>query len=237
MSDQGDGQDEEQAKRWWRRIPWIAICTVLTALIGIASLAFTGVATFYGAEVAKDQLDQSREQADEETRWQASRVTYWIDAASRTPSVHIMNRSPDPVSQVSMAFFVRLPDGEQNLLFPVAVGELPPCSELVISMSALRYSKGTAWNKESWYFPVAGRTTSLVADQSVPHGAWFDGVPRFDFVDREGVDWNRSDGDLELGGYGFNSGPLWGDTAAKAWVGQAMGTERLKTAFCGDEAT
>ncbi|MDQ1018902.1 hypothetical protein [Streptomyces afghaniensis] len=72
--DQPTGGAEPQPEAG-RRISWVHIGTVVGAVAAIGSLVFTGGATYYGAVVAQQQLEQARE--DNEQRVQeAARVTF-----------------------------------------------------------------------------------------------------------------------------------------------------------------
>ncbi|MFJ6392416.1 hypothetical protein ACIQJT_32995 [Streptomyces sp. NPDC091972] len=234
MGNREESQDEEQPKRGLQRIPWVNIATMITVIIGIGSLAFTGIATYYGAEVSKDQLDQSREDADRETRNQAMRVTYWVDAASKHPGVHLMNRSPDPVSRVSLAFTASL-SAEQGLVFPIWLSELPPCSELVIYKESMRYQDRVSWDRARWYSPVAADVggPKFMSSQKLPASALITGVSFVSFADRDGQDWKRESGVLSMdepsavGGFTAKASP-------KNWLGHVTQIDMKSAPLCGD---
>lgn len=119
------------ALRWWRRIPWVHIGAVLGAMAAVGGLVLTGIATHYGAATARDQLDQSRKEAQEESRKQAERIWSWgqwhdalcvpsseeeegespADTPSTSPCeaknhIDVANRSADPVYDVWVRFAV-----------------------------------------------------------------------------------------------------------------------------------
>ncbi|MDT0547653.1 MULTISPECIES: hypothetical protein [Streptomyces] len=126
------------------------------------------MATYYQAMVARDQLEQSREEAEKESRDQATRVSWWIeDHGSGPERIHVMNRSVDPLSHVSVALGLWMSD-EYAL-----GGSLAPCSELVYKLEAISYQEHSP--HPSWR-PLGDR-------------AW--GVEYVAFVDRDGKTWKR----------------------------------------------
>ncbi|MFF8633528.1 hypothetical protein ACF052_04830 [Streptomyces pilosus] len=229
--------DDEQAttemKRWWRRIPWLTIATVLTAIIGIASLAFTGVATYFGALVARDQLNQSKEEADQQDRWQAVRVTYWVDQTSARRSVHVMNRSPDPVSQVQLGITLQLPD-DRGIVVPVWVGQLPPCTELVIYQDTLQYRKNTPWNETTWHFLGGDGQPNQPAFEPIPDDAHWLAVSLFMFSDRAGHTWRRSNGLLEPDTF-LTVHNFMAEMTSKDLWGRPTAAPSRPVKVCGDE--
>lgn len=74
-----DQQSPDPETETRKRIPWVHIGTVAGAVAAIGSLTFTGVATYYGAVVAQQQLDQARGDDEKQVRDQAARVTFWGD--------------------------------------------------------------------------------------------------------------------------------------------------------------
>ncbi|AWW41717.1 hypothetical protein DN051_37950 [Streptomyces cadmiisoli] len=64
-------------------------------------------------------------------------VSHWN--SDRESSLHVMNRSLDPINEVSVAFQARTAqlNGQQPprglVLFVIKLGSLPPCSEVVFS--------------------------------------------------------------------------------------------------------
>jgi hypothetical protein len=229
-----ESHEPEQPKHWWRRIPWIAIGTATTVVIGIASLAFTGVATYYDAEVSKDQLDQSREDAKRETRSQAMRVTYWADTASKNSSVHVMNRSPDPVSRVSLAFTAQL-NAKQNVLFPIWLGDLPPCSELVIHSESMFHQRNTPWDRKTWYRPVVQNINNpdLPSPRKLPTDIWGISVRMVSYEDRDGEAWKREYGALSLDNPSA-IGSLVSEAEPSDWIGIATQVQKKSAPLCED---
>lgn len=71
------GEPAPERAPWWRRVRWVHVGAVIGALAAIGGLLFTAASTYYGARVANDQLQQSQEDAEQATRGQARRVTYW----------------------------------------------------------------------------------------------------------------------------------------------------------------
>ncbi|MEV5205454.1 hypothetical protein [Streptomyces sp. NPDC053720] len=140
----------------------------MTVITGVASLAFNGVATYYGARVAQEQLQQSIEDADKQSREQAGRVTYWLaaDESEFDGRLYIANRSSDPVTNVSISVSRGSNSGSVN------VGAVPPCSKLIIE-----------W-KKSFLLPEGAKR----ADVKVG--------PELTFADSDGIGWIRTPSSL-----------------------------------------
>ncbi|MGQ4386591.1 hypothetical protein [Streptomyces sp. SAS_270] len=159
----------------------------LGALAAIGGLVFTAVATYYSAVVSQDQLQQSREDAERERRSQAMRVSLWTeDQVANNMRLHIMNRSPDPVTDVSAGFLVRKGAwGDDSADEPGRYGglyvdlpNLPPCSEMIVKPESLR-----------WHVPNGTSPRELPADARVF-------IEWMGFVDRDSNRWLRQDGAL-----------------------------------------
>ncbi|MFF0473351.1 hypothetical protein [Streptomyces sp. NPDC004284] len=167
---------------------------------GIGTLLFTGVATYYGAMVSRDQLTQSREDADKKSRAQASRVSTWVDYGKDGGiRLHLMNRSPDPVSHIELYFTARIGDWNHTKLavqYSVDLPSLPPCTDSV-------------FDPDNWMYriPKGGGPEGFPPSHSArlrPDDGWkkqpapdIIQVPYLTFADREGVTWQRDSGDLE----------------------------------------
>ncbi|WP_369166478.1 hypothetical protein AB5J49_00685 [Streptomyces sp. R28] len=147
--------------------------------MGIGSLLFTAVATYYGAMISRDQLEQSQDDTQQKFRDQAKRVAYWVDEMPNSmtyhPRLHLMNRSPDPLSYVRMDFAV-LTRGENGHAIEVRyLAELPglgPCSDVSYGIDMLRYG-------------LKGRLAKVS-----PSSLFLLDI-RLDFTDRNGVMWQR----------------------------------------------
>lgn len=131
-------------KPWYKHVKgWTAVATAAGVIIGILTLLFTGVTTFFQARVSSDQLQQSQEDARRAERAQASRVTFWTDEdAEGVQRLHLKNGSVDPVSDVTLAF--RAMDEmfvvgirRSYALYVATFPGLAPCSELVIDKGKL----------------------------------------------------------------------------------------------------
>lgn len=166
-----------------RRIDWAKWGTVAGVIAGIGTLLFTAIATYYGAAVSKDQLDQSREDAAREVRSQASRVAAWqAKDAKGDFNVHLRNRSQDPVEGVSVSFgvFIRTneaPNRDVSVInFNVSMPTLGPCTDAVIEEKSLRYRKSS---KASKLLKVPAVELSVA-------------INNVEFWDRDGVRWVRT---------------------------------------------
>ncbi|MEU0924632.1 hypothetical protein [Streptomyces malaysiensis] len=172
---------------------------MITAVAGIGGVVFTGIATYYGARVSADQLEQSREDTGQKARDQAAHVAYWVDAASDGKQrLHVMNRSPDPVSQVYVSFILMpaewKPGDPGKVGFALALPSVPPCSGLVIDQKSMRYRNpvnrslrsplGDGPSDKGW------KRIPDIVERSIEMGALL-------FTDRDGVGWRRTKGELE----------------------------------------
>ncbi|MGW3422611.1 hypothetical protein [Streptomyces phaeochromogenes] len=164
------------------RVDWARLGTIVAIIAGIGTLLFTGVATYYGAEISKDQLRQSQEDAEQESRDQAMRISFWVERDER---IHVVNRSSDPVSAVFVTFDAwssgrRLSLGPKNMgISRVHFLELyqyvPPCSEIVIAKEEMRFE-----NRQTSKWEQLPDRRVLFYEMSVQ------------FVDHDGRKWVRS---------------------------------------------
>ncbi|MDT0387821.1 hypothetical protein [Streptomyces dubilierae] len=134
------------------------------------------MATYYQAQVSEDQLEQSREQVEREGRKQAMRVSFWEEHRGifgEKWSVHVMNRSPDPVRGVVLTLNVDNAPTSR----PLMLHSLGPCTETVIQGKDLL---------DGLSFIRATKMT-LRADALL-------------FTDRDGANWRRTDEQLTRSG-------------------------------------
>ncbi|MGW0704335.1 hypothetical protein ACWD0A_34695 [Streptomyces sp. NPDC002867] len=154
------------------------VATVLAALAALGGLWAQAVATYWSQQTAKDQLDQSKEDSERERQEQASKVTFWVEypRAALPTELHIVNRSPDPVSLV---WFV-MKDEETGkkrrwLLFRP---NLRPCSEVIYSVRKMELAPNVQSGKPDKWIKLSGEFE-------------FE-FERMIFVDRSGRNWERS---------------------------------------------
>ncbi|MFF8618909.1 hypothetical protein [Streptomyces sp. NPDC015350] len=76
---------------------------MLTVIGGVGGLIFTGIATYYGARVSANQLQQSKEDSAKESRAQATTFSYWVEGRGEDWTLHIQNRSADPIPSALVA--------------------------------------------------------------------------------------------------------------------------------------
>ncbi|MEU5281688.1 hypothetical protein AB0G87_35370 [Streptomyces asoensis] len=88
-------------RQWYRQTDWAKHTTVLAAVVASVGLAVTAWGTLKSAQVADDQLAQSREQHDEDVRAQASLISFWSEPGktvvvngSRTPASAWLRLAP-----------------------------------------------------------------------------------------------------------------------------------------------
>ncbi|MEU9153668.1 hypothetical protein AB0D59_24725 [Streptomyces sp. NPDC048417] len=153
---------------------------MLGALAAIGGLFAQAIATYYDAEVSRDQLQQSREDSEREQETQASQVNFWVEGTTtaEVPSpafIHIVNRSPDPVSSVLIGFVVG-DDGRVMLPLP-AFNDLLPCTELIYSAAQLEVDTDEG-------------ASSKGKGQRLSEVGW--DLDTMYFVDRNGIGWDRS---------------------------------------------
>ncbi|MFC5639492.1 hypothetical protein [Streptomyces bullii] len=191
------------------------IGAVATVLGGIGSVIFTGVATYYGAETAQDQLEQSRQDADSKSRSHASLVTLWVEGYSGGHALHIMNRSPDPVNAVSAHFTLQVSARDSSspdmIVFNEFLRDIPPCTELIYDPKTLK--KYQKYDEEK--VKELGDAPRWINNQ------------RLEFTDRYGKDWVRLQSYLLSPA---EAGPWHIDTG---WLGIARPTVK-KAAHCGE---
>ncbi|MFJ8085474.1 hypothetical protein ACIQ6Y_33460 [Streptomyces sp. NPDC096205] len=182
----------------WRRVDWARGATVVGVVAGIGTLLFTGIATYYGAMVSRDQLAQSREDAEKRDRAQAARITTWVDYGEDGGiRLHLMNRSPDPVSYVDMYFDAKVGDWNHTKLavsYSLSLPSVPPCSDLALDPDDWMYRipEGRATFPDSHRVPL--RREDGWRPQPTPDSIE---VYYLTFADREGTTWQRDHGDLE----------------------------------------
>ncbi|MDX2813419.1 hypothetical protein PV410_12780 [Streptomyces sp. PA03-5A] len=177
---------------------------VVTIVASLGGLVTTGIGAIWSARVSADQLEQSREQAQQRTRDQAGHVSYWVDHSSEgVSSLHLMNRSPDPVADVKIIFraFVGVDKNEerQYAVFNVMLNSLPPCTTTDVDRQNLFYvgPYGTETslifaaplNKRRYMAPGGLKKVGDVELEAV-------GIA---FVDRDGERWVRKAGKLSEG--------------------------------------
>ncbi|WP_159062923.1 hypothetical protein [Streptomyces scabiei] len=158
-----------------------ALATVLGAVAAVGGIVFTAIATFYSAEVAEDQLQQSKEDAAKETRAQASKVAFYGDTNGMIlygKKYSVVNRSADPVTDVTafLVAHVKSKFPKHILDAPILemhLGYIPPCSRIVLTSSNL-----ATFNEQG----------SL---EALPGGQSF-AVMVLQFTDSDGREWGRS---------------------------------------------
>jgi hypothetical protein len=173
--------------RWWSRVDWGKVGTVAAVILGAGSLLLTAVATYYGAMVSKDQLEQSQEDATRQERGQALLVTHWADeTASGHWQVHILNRSVDPITGVKAEALLEREDKVdrptliRQVAYDLNVGDLAPCTELIYDEDDFSEA---AWS--------ANKNGSVAQELHLPivvNGS----VGSTDFTDSNGYSWERS---------------------------------------------
>lgn len=131
-------------RRWYQRSDWARHTAVLAAVVAAVSLAITAWGTYKSAQVADDQLAQSKEDGEKEARSQAVRVSMWGDGKVSV----VANRSLDPVWA---AFFLndeqRREKHDDSVTY-VFVGVVPPCTAVSVP-KAVTFAKATRFTEPS----------------------------------------------------------------------------------------
>ena len=197
-----DGPEGERRPRQWRDLTVVGgLVTVLLAVPG----------TVWAVLVAQDQLHQSQEAETKSERAQASRVSTWaIQDAHGKWSLHLTNRSPDPVTNVALTFVVvgtrtKVAAGHSPAIwvgYSLSLISVPPCTDLTISQDQLVYSEKLSPTLESlhsfaspylWGLPNADGWRSVEGELPILESGGLQ------FTDRDGLTWVRHDGRLTQG--------------------------------------
>ncbi|MEV7194612.1 hypothetical protein AB0N81_22805 [Streptomyces sp. NPDC093510] len=166
---------------------------MLGAFAAIGGIAFSGIATYYSARVAEDQLAQSRDEAETESRIQASKVTFHggIGNSGSSMRYNIINRSADPVSDVRATLGMPIEevrdDGDRSAFdrnMRLEIGSIPPCSRVVISASLLKGAQVAARIPERRQSDGALRVKVMTKSQI--------SIVRLNFADTSGRQWTRT---------------------------------------------
>lgn len=166
---------QQHSERRQVRIDWAKLGTVVAVVAGIGTLLFSGVATYYQALVSRDQLEPSREGIQRDERDQASRVSFWEDLDGKSPEkfeLHLMNRSPDPVSNLEIILDIWSENiGKQSKENYISINDLnlALCTEVVFTERNLKYRTRGRWR------PVERASWVLIG-----------------FIDRDGAEWLRA---------------------------------------------
>ncbi|MFI9780453.1 hypothetical protein ACIHCV_38230 [Streptomyces sp. NPDC051956] len=154
-------------RRWYQRSDWARHTAVLAAVVAAVSLAITAWGTYKSAQVADDQLAQSKEDGEKEERSQAVRISMWGD---KKVSV-VANRSLDPVWTAFFLSDKQRRERHDNSVTYVFVGVVPPCTAVTVPKSV-----------------TFARATSFAAPPG-PHTDWiFVGLH---FMGNDGQPWVR----------------------------------------------
>ncbi|MFB7333679.1 hypothetical protein ACFC00_18780 [Streptomyces adustus] len=161
-----------QPRRWWHPHEWLS-GTAWVTLGAVLAVGSTTVSTYYDAKVSNDQLNQSKEDAEDKRRLQARLVNAWaiIEEKEAVVDVHLVNRSPDPVQLAAVSVVVDVHDSRKtkSALEELLASEdvLQPCSERIYKATVqgtdgvgVKLTRATVWD--------------------------------LTFVDREGVYWDKA---------------------------------------------
>ncbi len=118
-------------RAWYATADIARHATVLAALVAAASLAVSAWGTFKAAQVADDQLAQSRDNTEAATRRQVSQITMWLQPLDGHRTYVIANRSLDAASLYLQIDYG--PDGHEAAHL-LRVGVAPPCTRMELSV-------------------------------------------------------------------------------------------------------
>ncbi|MFE6620065.1 hypothetical protein [Streptomyces sp. NPDC057740] len=139
----------------WRRIKavdWIKWATVAATLVAGFGLIATAISTYYGALVAKLQLEQSRQDSEKEVADQASRFAFWKEG----DGVVMANRSLYPADVIRVFASNMWTDSNGNLAhtyMDLFTGTIPPCTSMTFKPSGVRWNEGKRLPETSSFFP------------------------------------------------------------------------------------
>ncbi|MEV0981964.1 hypothetical protein [Streptomyces sp. NPDC049915] len=204
--------------------------TIAGAVAAIGTLMFTGVATYFSAEVARDQLQQSREAAERAKKSQARLISVWAENDTNDDiAIHVLNRSRDAISDTEVRFLVKGRVGKEAVrtAFDISAQTMSPCSQLTLTSRALWAStrghpakvQQYVTNDMSWY---KSHGYGRLAYENIADVAAV-------FYDRDGLLWTR--------GEGLTDGGTWdlpGGYAQGIYEGQPKRSS-LPSEECTDE--
>ncbi|WP_345666409.1 hypothetical protein [Streptomyces venetus] len=130
------------------------------------SLAFTAWGTWKAAQVADDQLAQSKEQQVADDRKQAALINFWVEKDTTV----IANRSLDPAAVWAAARSKTSPSDSPGFMY--WVGMLPPCNRIEIPNEVLDDFFQSPLTDEPFRGPYS--------------------IARLDVADAKGRGWTRS---------------------------------------------
>ncbi|MGW6487139.1 hypothetical protein [Streptomyces sp. NPDC055056] len=173
-------------------------------MAAIGGLWASAVATYWSQQTARDQLQQSRDDAEKDERAQAVAVSAWYEGIDSQWTVHVLNRSPDPVPALKVTFSGRvvfekfngyLPKGKwERAWLTVETSRLAPCTELIYSPRQISHT-WTRYPEER-----VERPTFQV---------FLSGIDSTEFTDREGRNWWRDRTELKRGSPPWRPAPQW----------------------------
>ncbi|MFC9269066.1 hypothetical protein ACWGRF_08225 [Streptomyces zhihengii] len=140
---------------------WVRHTTVIAALVAAAGLAVTAWGTLKSAQVADDQLAQSKQRQQQEDRRLASRITTWVDGyhSSEGWVRVVVNRSLDPAAVYLQLFTPGTPRSDDTVEF---LGTVPPCTRVDIPGSVFENIYASSDSSR----PVGGTNGLIVAEPS-----------------------------------------------------------------------
>lgn len=150
-------------RQWYQSVDWGRHTAVLAAVVAAVSLAVSAWGTWKSAQVADDQLTQSRAQHEAAERAQASLVSFWPEG----DKLVIANRSYDSAG-VALAY--------GGIFSPGSLALIPPCKQLTVPRTGraalplelfIQDASGAVWERNetgqlALYLP-AGNTWHEVA--------------------------------------------------------------------------
>ncbi|MFI1028302.1 hypothetical protein [Streptomyces sp. NPDC020951] len=100
--------------------------TMLSALAAALGLVFTGIVAWFSVSATRQELEQDR-------RFQASKVTFWTERPTENEYITIIsNRSVDAVTDIEMLFRVPPFGRDRTYYAGLRLDGIPPCTRISI---------------------------------------------------------------------------------------------------------
>ncbi|MEX1659161.1 hypothetical protein ABZ960_39400 [Streptomyces pseudovenezuelae] len=125
---------------------WEKVAAITAAAAAATGLIFSAWTTYISQEIARDQLSHSKDQDIQEDRSQAILANAWVVFRKGTQELVVVNRSLDPIKDVTVGIIVSgYPESNDKELKVAALGvtdAIPPCSKVEIKTKGIYATDG-----------------------------------------------------------------------------------------------